>query len=112
MHTQPPATSARHTRTLPARSTPTLWRTDARPATRASGSFGSDRSRSVLVRRVPVVQHEVVAVRVAEERHVAHAGVERVAVELDTLRLELCARRSDVVDAQRPRVALLRHELH
>ena len=41
---------------------------------------------------VAAVQDELIAVRVGEERHVAHARVEDVAVELDALRLELLPR--------------------
>ena len=48
-----------------------------------------------------MVQHQVVAVRVLEERHVADARVEDLAVELDALRLELGPRLGDVRDAQR-----------
>jgi Bacterial low temperature requirement A protein (LtrA) len=56
------------------------------------------------------VQHELVAVGIGEERHVADPGVEGLAEELDALGLERRARRGDVVAAQRPRVALLRDE--
>ena len=67
--------------------------------------------RSMLTSRgdprgVAVVEHQRVAVGVAEERHVAHARVERVAGEGHALRLERRARRFDVVDVQRDRVAL------
>src|SRR3954470_9325009 len=64
------------------------------------------------VRRVPAVQHELVAVRIGEDRHVADAGVEGVAEELDALGLEHRAHLGDVVAAQRPWVALLGHERH
>src|SRR4051812_34108789 len=64
------------------------------------------------VRRVPAVQHELVPVGVGEDRHVADAGVEGVAEELDALGLEHGAHLSDVVAAQRPRVALLGDERH
>src|SRR3954470_12055136 len=64
------------------------------------------------VRRVPAVQHELVAVGIGEDRHVADAGVEGVAEELDSLGLEHGAHLSDVVAAQRPRVALLGDERH
>jgi hypothetical protein len=52
-------------------------------------------------RRVAVVEHERVAVRIGEERHVADAGVERVAPERHAARLELGPRALDVVDVQR-----------
>ena len=42
--------------------------------------------------RVAVVEHQRVAVRIREERHVADAGVEDLAVEDDALRLQLLAR--------------------
>ena len=48
------------------------------------------------MRRVPPVEHEHVPVRVLEDPHVADAGVERLAAELDALRLELLLRRRDV----------------
>jgi hypothetical protein len=44
------------------------------------------------------VQHEVVAVRVGEEGHVADAGGEDVAVELDALGLQLRPGGGDVLD--------------
>jgi hypothetical protein len=59
-----------------------------------------------------VVQHELVAVGVGEDRHVADAGVERVAEEGHALGLQLRARRVDVLHAQRQRVAGLSDELH
>lgn len=49
------------------------------------------------VGRIAVVEHEVVAVWVREEGHVADAGVEGVAGELDALGLELGAGGGDVV---------------
>ena len=52
-------------------------------------------------RRVSAVQQQRVPVRVLEERHVADAGVDDLAVELDALGLELGARGRDVGDAQR-----------
>src|SRR4051794_19469594 len=55
-------------------------------------------------RRVAVVQHQRVAVGVAEERHVADPGVEDVAAELDAALLEHRARGRDVVDVQREEV--------
>src|ERR1044072_1179309 len=58
-------------------------------------------------RRVSAVQHQVVAVGIGEESHVAHAGVERVAGERDAFALELRARGGDVLDVQRE-VAVLR----
>jgi hypothetical protein len=42
------------------------------------------------------VEHQRIAVGIAEERHVADARVEDVAVELDPLGLELLARLGDV----------------
>src|SRR4051794_2932112 len=59
--------------------------------------------RSALghARRVAAVQHQRVAVGIVEERHVAHAGVEDVAVELDAAALELRARGGHVLDVQR-----------
>src|SRR5438105_9250345 len=45
---------------------------------------------------VPPMEHERVAVRVVEERHVTDPGVEDLALELDALRLELAARLGDV----------------
>ena len=56
-------------------------------------------------RRVAVVEHQRVAVGVAEERHVADARVEHLAVEAHAARFERRARRRDVVDVQRDRVA-------
>src|SRR3954449_966233 len=66
----------------------------------------------LLVRGVPAVEHELVAVRIGEDRHVADAGVEGVAEELNALGLERRAHLGNVVAAQRPRVALLRDERH
>ena len=48
------------------------------------------------VGRIAVVEHEVVAVWVREERHVADTGVKGVAGELDALGLELGAGGGDV----------------
>jgi hypothetical protein len=45
------------------------------------------------------MEHEGVSVRVFEEGEVADARIDNVAVELHPLRLEVCARRSDVRDA-------------
>ena len=39
-----------------------------------------------------MVQHQIVPVRVLEQRHPAHAGVERLAVERHAFRLELSPR--------------------
>lgn len=47
------------------------------------------------------MEHQRVSVRVLEERHVADAGVRRLAVEDDALLLELDPRGLDVGDAQR-----------
>src|SRR3954470_19976066 len=66
----------------------------------------------LLVRGVPAVEHELVAVRIGEDRHVADAGVEGVAEELDALGLEHRAHLGDAIAAQRPRVALLGDERH
>jgi hypothetical protein len=49
------------------------------------------------VGRMAVVEHEVVAVRVRKEGHVADAGVEGVTCELDALGLELGAGGGDIV---------------
>src|SRR5205807_6528416 len=54
-----------------------------------------------ITRRVPPVQHQLVPVRIFEERHVADACVARLAVELDALRLELRASCGDVRNADR-----------
>src|SRR5215212_1705486 len=48
-----------------------------------------------------MVEHERVALRVAEERHVTDARVEDVAFELDSLVLQRAARVRHVRDAQR-----------
>src|SRR5918996_172261 len=57
-------------------------------------------------RRVAVVQHERVALGVAEVGHVANAAVDRVAGERHTARLELRPSRADVVDLQGDRHAV------
>jgi hypothetical protein len=67
---------------------------------RNAASPGVRAARSAVrsgVRRIAVVEHQVVAVRVRKERHVADAGVEGVAGEFDALGLELGAGRGDVV---------------
>src|SRR5258707_7060585 len=56
-------------------------------------------------RGVTVMEQEGVAVRVAEEGHVADAAVDRLAVELDALRLELGPCRFDVADVEADRMA-------
>ena len=66
---------------------------------------------SLVARLVAGVEHQVVAVRVAEEGHVAHARVEGVREELDALALEFLAGRLDVVDVERDVAVLLRREL-
>src|SRR5947209_4596748 len=73
-----------------------------------SGSFSYAASASLrLIRRVPLVQREPVAIGIEERRHVANARVDGLAVELDALRLELGARGLDVGDVeQRDRVRL------
>ena len=57
-----------------------------------------------------MVQHELVAVRVGEDRHVADAGIEGLAEEGHALGLELGAPRVDVIHAQRQRIAGLGDE--
>src|SRR6201986_311045 len=52
------------------------------------------------MRRVPPVEHEHVPVGVLEDAHVTDAGVERLAAELDALRLELLLRPPDIGRAQ------------
>src|SRR3954469_22828441 len=71
----------------------------------------SVRSTSSGTRLIPMVEHEVVAVRVAEERHVADPGVERVAEEFDAGRLELPSRLGDIGYVQREVAVVLRCEL-
>src|SRR5215212_8046594 len=66
----------------------------------------------VSVRRVAAVQHELVAVGVGEDRHVADAGVEGVAEEGHALGLKLRPRRVDVLYAQWQGIAGLRDEFH
>src|SRR3954466_76448 len=56
------------------------------------------------------MQHQCVAVRIGEEGHMADARVERLAVELDPLRLELVARRGHIRNAQRNVRAVRRGE--
>ena len=63
------------------------------------------------VRRVVAVQDHLVAVGIGEERHVADAGVEHLAVELHALGLELLARLVHVGDAQREPGVVRRAEL-
>src|SRR5436305_6361912 len=70
----------------------------------------SVRSTSSVTGLVAVMEHQVVAVRVAEEGHVAYAGVERLAEELDALRLELGTRRRDIVHVERELSVALRRE--
>ena len=57
-----------------------------------------------------MVDHQAVAFRVPEERHVADTGVESVALELDAGSLELCARFADVRHANRDRTERKRLE--
>ena len=61
-------------------------------ATKSTRSTPITSSRPSDARRVAVVEHQGVAVGILEERHVADARVEGLAVELDALRLELGAR--------------------
>ena len=58
------------------------------------------------------MQHQVVPVRVGEERHVADPRVQDVAGEHDALALEVRASRRDVVHVQGGMGVLLRRELH
>src|SRR5207248_1366320 len=58
----------------------------------------STRSMSITG-RVPPVQDQLVPVRIFEERQVADAGISRLALEGDTLGLELRARSGYVPDA-------------
>ncbi len=58
------------------------------------------------------VEHQLVPVRVLEERHVADARVHRRAHERNPLRLELRTHRGDIIGTERDRVALLRDERH
>ena len=73
---------------------------DAEPGRPAPAAAARLVARPRVGRRVAVVEHQDVAVRVAEVRHVADAAVERVGLELDALGLELRARRLDVVDLE------------
>src|SRR5664279_5740100 len=75
---------------------------------RLTASCGS--GRTLGARGVAVVQHQVVAVRIDEERHVADAGVERRAREPDAPGLELAARGVDVLDSEGDVRALLWRE--
>ena len=58
-----------------------------------------------------MVEHQVVAVRVGEEGHVADAGVEGLAVELDTLGFQFRAGGADVLDVKGRVGVLLRGKL-
>jgi len=104
--------------TTPAPPTSARWRSSTQTPSAASSNNGwlssaaERRSSLALARRVAVVEHQVVAVGVAEQRHVTDAGVEGVAGELDALGLQLGARRGDVVDVQRRVRVALRGELH
>src|SRR5262249_10917500 len=66
-----------------------------------SGSSCYAVSASAFTRRVPAVQHELVAVGVLEEGEVADPGVDDGAVELHAFRLELRSRGGDVGNADR-----------
>src|SRR5687767_8907421 len=81
--------------------------TDSDPGARENSS----RSAGWRLRRVAVVEHERVAVGILEERHVANARVEDVALEHDASALELRPRPGHVVDLERDRmvVGLVRH---
>src|SRR4029079_19623624 len=59
--------------------------------------------RSALMRRVPPVEHQRVAVGILEVGHVTDAGLERLAGELDALRLERLARLLYIGHAERDR---------
>jgi hypothetical protein len=50
-----------------------------------------------------MVEHQVVAVGIGEERHLAHAGVERVAGKTHAHGLELRSGLIDVIDMKRAR---------
>ena len=65
----------------------------------ASGGSVCPLGLGVRVGRVAVVEHELVAVGVGEDRHVADAGVERLAEERHALGLQLGAGRVDVLHA-------------
>ncbi len=67
---------------------------------------GAQRARRVSssTRHVAPVQHQRVALGVGEDRHVADAGVDRLAEEDDALRLQLRAVARDVVGVERDRV--------
>jgi hypothetical protein len=56
---------------------------------------------AVLERCVAAMQHQRIPVGVAERGHVAHAGVERVAVELHTPGFELGSRGGNIRNPQR-----------
>src|SRR5215208_6520639 len=51
-----------------------------------------------------MVDPQHVAVRIREERLKTHAGIDRIALELDAARLELGLRRLEVVDAELERI--------
>src|ERR1044072_4484684 len=69
-------------------------------------------SLGVVVRGVAVVEHQVVAVWVGEERHVADAGVHDLAGQDDAFGLELRPGRGDVVHVKGRVSVLLWRELH
>src|SRR6476646_4727919 len=81
-------------------------------ATRQSRKSSRLTRKSVAIGGVTVVEHQVVAVGIGEEGHVADPGVERLTVELDALGFELRSRRGDVVDVQRRVRVFLWGELH
>ena len=97
----PRSCACRSTRRSPSRSCSTRAVRDGRGVLRLAGR---------LPRRVAVVEHQRVAVRVGEERHVADAGVEDVAGEGDALPLESGAGRRDVADVQRDRARVRLNE--
>src|ERR1700722_8118412 len=65
-----------------------------------------------FARCVAMVEHQVIAVRISEERHVADAGVKRLAGEADALLLQRRARRANVISVERDMPVLLGRELH
>src|SRR5690348_4460721 len=79
-----------------------------RPGRTSDGCCGPEQRPRLPPGRVAAMQDQDVAVRVLEVRHMADAGIDRLAEELDALARQLGARRFDVVDAQRDRAAVRR----
>src|SRR4051794_31764604 len=92
----------RRTETPPTSTTP-----QSTPPTTTRRGITHLAARLRVLRGVAVVEHEHVAVGVAEVGHVADAAVDGVHLELDALGLELRARRLDVVDVERDRQAVV-----